>query len=105
MGLLDLYLFISLYIGPVANWKYGDTKDLNVHESFEHLCRTHGTMLWGLGAGEAYISERGENVNIFIVVEVSHQGRVLKAFRGSTPGQLIPMPSVTTRREKTKSIY
>jgi hypothetical protein len=46
---LPLYSSISLYIGPVANWKYGDTKDLNVLASFEHLCRTHRTVLWGLG--------------------------------------------------------
>lgn len=44
-----LYSSISLYIGPVANWKYSDAKDLNVPASCEHLCRTHITILWSLG--------------------------------------------------------
>ena len=37
--------FISLYTDPVTNWKYRDTKDLNVPASFEHLCRTHITIV------------------------------------------------------------
>jgi hypothetical protein len=37
-------------------------------------------------------------VNVFIVVEVSHQGRDLKTFRGKTPGRHMPTTSSVTTR-------